>query len=165
MKTIAVYDFDGTLCKSAEPTQENKDLWEKVNGRPWPHKGNGWWSKDESLCIKTFNPQLIEWVKKDALDRIEDFDTYTVLLTGRIGKFSAVVKEILRLNGLPYFDAYYFNDSDSTLKFKLRVLNELSEMYPEAKTFEMWEDRVEHIPHFAEWGMEKYGTNFKMNIV
>lgn len=166
---ICVFDFDGTLCDSPLPSDEMKALWEKAHDRKWPHKGGGWWSKPESLCIKSFDLKLIEHVKQDALISINDTESYTVLLTGRISIFQKIVKEILRKNGLPYFDAYYFNGGNrkggGTEQYKLEVLEQLKEEFPSATKFEMWEDRVEHIPSFVEWGEKNYGKNFKMNII
>ncbi|SRR6266403_1378367 len=162
---LCIFDFDGTLISSPEPTEENKKLWETVHERKWPHKGNGWWTKEESLCLKTFDIKTIEHVKYDALDRINDVNAYTVLLTGRMPKFQKMIKEILRKNGIPYFNAYYFNDSHRTLDFKLKVIEQLKNEFPSVIEFEMWEDRVEHIPSFVEWGEINYGKNFKINII
>ncbi len=165
IKKIVVFDWDNTLCKSPENTTENREIWESVTGRKWPHKGNGWWSKDETLDYNVFDIRLNDDVKKAVLESIEDNETYTVLLTGRMPKFSSKIKEIARINGIPYMDAYYFNDSHDTLSFKLRIMEELKNMFPSASIFVMWEDRLEHIPHFEEWGNSNYSDNFIMNIV
>lgn len=165
IKKIDVYDFDGSLAISPENTQENRILWEKIKGRPWPHKGNGWWSKLESLDNDVFDIKLNSDVFQDALKSIKSLETYSVLLTGRIPRFSSIVKKICRNNGLPYFDAYFFNDMSDTLKFKLAKLEYLKNEFPFVKYFEIWEDRLEHIPFFEEWGYKNYGSNFKMNII
>lgn len=169
IKKINIFDFDGTLCNSPLPSDEAKAQWEKVHDRKWPHKGGGWWSKIESLCLDTFDLSLIEYVKQDALISINDPECYTVLLTGRIPIFQKTVKEILRKGGLPYLDAYYFNVGDrrggGTEHFKLGVMDRLKEEFPTAVEFEMWEDREEHIPLFVKWGEANYGKNFKMNII
>lgn len=165
IKKIEIFDFDGTLCQSPENTDENRKIWESVTGRKWPHKGQGWWSKEETLDHDVFDIKLNEPVSQAALEAIADPYVYTVLLTGRIPKFAKKIKEICRRNGLPYFDAYYFNDSHNTLDFKISKMNILKDEFPHVTLFTMWEDRVEHIPHFEEWGKLNYGSGFTMNIV
>jgi hypothetical protein len=165
IKKVCVFDWDSTLCISPDNTDENRRYWESVTGRKWPYKGNGWWSKEETLDYDVFDIKLNEPVFKAALEAISDPYTYSVLLTGRIPKFSKKIKEICRINGLPYMDAYYFNDSHNTLEFKISKMNLLKDQFPHVKIFTMWEDRVEHIPIFQKWGEENYGTGFEMNIV
>jgi hypothetical protein len=165
IKKISVYDFDKTLARTPENTIENRQLWEKHHGRPWPHRGNGWWAKDESLDINVFNVELNDEVKNAAILDINAFDVHAVLLTGRIGRFSSSVKEVCRRGGLPYFNDYYFNDSDNTLKFKLAKMEMLKTEFSKATVFEMWEDREAHIPHFIDWGKENYGDNFIIHII
>lgn len=165
IKKIAIYDFDKTLALTPENTPENRQMWEKHYGRPWPHRGNGWWAKDESLDLNVFNVPLNERVRDAAIFDICAMDTHAVLLTGRIAKFSSSVKEICRRGGLPYFNAYYFNDSDNTLTFKLNKMAQLKAEFPHATILEMWEDREAHIPHFIEWGKNNYGENFIINII
>ncbi len=165
IQKIVIFDFDGTLCASPENTQENRVIWESITGRAWPHKGQGWWSKDESLDHDVFDIKLNQPVLDAAMSAISDPSVYTVLLTGRIPKFSSKVKEICRRGGMPYLDAYFFNDSHNTLEFKLGKMAALKADFPHAKEMVMWEDRVEHISHFQEWGEKNYGSGFEMNIV
>lgn len=165
IKKICIFDFDSTLVDSPLPSDENKKLWEKKHGRDWPYKSGGWWSKYESLCMMAFDIKTIERVKVDALNMIKEPHVYTVVLTGRMPKFQKIVKEILRENGIPYFDAYFFNDSHRTIDFKLKTIEMLKNEFPTATEFEMWEDRIEHIPEFVKWGEENYGANFKLNII
>lgn len=165
IKKICIFDFDGTLCASPENTMENRALWEEKTGRKWPHKGQGWWSKDETLDPKVFDIKLHPPVLEEALKAIDDNTVYTVLLTGRMPKFSSKIKEICRLNGLGYFDAYFFNDSNNTLDFKLKKIHDLKEEFPHVKNMIMWEDREEHITHFNDWGALHYKEGFIMNVV
>lgn len=165
IKKIAVYDFDKTLAFTPENTPENRTMWEQFHGRKWPHKGSGWWSKEESMDLSVFDVKLNKIVQDSAMKAIEDLETHAVLLTGRIPKFSKHIKEICRRNGMSYFNDYFFNDSSNTLSFKLSKLDHLKNTFTFAKHFEMWEDRVEHIPHFQEWGEKNYGNNFKLYII
>lgn len=162
-KKIGIFDFDGSVCISPEKKPENLAKWSERNPtRPF---GGGWWGNVNSLCIETFNPQLVDHVKSDLLERIADPTCYTALLTGRIPRFSKVVKEILRKHGVPYMDAYYFNDQQSTLPFKLNKLEEIRLEFPTAEVFEMWEDREEHIPYFVEWGQQHFCSNFTLHHI
>jgi hypothetical protein len=163
--SINVYDFDSTLCASPENTQENRTIWESKTGKIWAYKGNGWWSKEESLDCDIFDIELHPPVSEDCIKSIDDVSVYTVLLTGRMPKFETHIKEICRRGGLGELDAYYFNDSHDTLKFKLSVLNRLKNEFPCVKEFVMWEDREEHITHFNEWGIDNFGNGFKMNVI
>jgi len=165
IKKIAVYDFDKTLARTPENTKESREMWEKYHGRPWPHRGNGWWAKTESLDPNVFNVELNSEVRDAAIKDINANDVHAVLLTGRIARFSASVKEICRKGGMPYFNDYHFNDSDNTLRFKLNMMDRLKEEFKNAQIFEMWEDREAHIPHFIEWGKNNYGENFIIHII
>ncbi len=162
---ICVFDWDSTLCISPENTVENRKHWESVTGQPWKYKGNGWWSKMETLDSNVFDIKLNPYVLDVAKQYSENPEVYTVLLTGRIPIFEGVIKEIMRKHDLNDMDAYHFNDSHNTLDFKLRKIEELANSFPHVSIFEMWEDRVEHIPHFIEWGEKRYGKNFIMNKV
>lgn len=162
IKKFCIFDFDGTLCLSPEPTPENKEKWATTTNLPL---GKGWWGNPNSLCIDVFDPKLIEHVKADALDRIADESCYVVLLTGRMPKFSKIVKEILRQGGIPYMDDYFFNGESDTLSYKLGVMRTLHEQFPHVKQMEMWEDRVEHIPSFNTLGEELFGDGFVMHQI
>ncbi len=165
IKTINIFDFDGTLCASPENTQENRLIWESVTNKKWPHKGQKWWYEIETLDYKVFDIKLHQSIADIATASMNDPSIYTVLLTGRVPKFSSYVKEICRLNGLGYFDAYYFNDVSNTPTFKLAKMEFLKNEFPHVKNMVMWEDRVEHIPIFQKWGEENYGEGFVMNVV
>jgi hypothetical protein len=165
IKRIVIFDWDGTLCISPENTDENRRIWESVTNRKWPYSGRGWWSKPETLDYEVFDIRLNDDVKRVAIESIADKETYTVILTGRMSLFSSKIKEIMRMNGIDDMDAYYFNDLHDTLQFKLKMLQSLKNEFPDVKIMEMWEDRVEHIPYFIEWGKGEYGDFFIMNIV
>ena len=165
IKKIVIYDFDNTLCISPENTDENRLIYEQKTGRSWPYKGQGWWSKDETLDHTIFDIKLNQPVKEALIKDISDVEVYTVLLTGRIPKFSSKIKEICRMEGVPYLDAYYFNDSHSTSTFKLSKLDFLKKEFPHVKNMVMWEDREEHIILFKKWGEDNYGSGFEINLV
>lgn len=168
---ISLVDFDQTLCPSPENTIENRQLWESATGREWKRNQKtgeylrGWWAKVESLDYNVFDIGLNEEVKEHVLERISCTETYSAILTGRIPLFSKIVKEIMRKNGVPYMDDYFFNDVSNTLDFKLAKMSELLEMMPNIETMELFEDREEHLPHFLEWGEENIPNGFKLHII
>ena len=168
---ISLFDFDQTLCPSPENTIENRILWENATGREWKRDGKtgeylrGWWSKIESLDHNVFDIGLNDEIKDHALDRIECLETYSAILTGRIPRFSKIVKEIMRTNGMPYMDDYFFNDISDTETFKVNKMEELIKTIPNVKTVELFEDRVEHFDSFLQWGEDNSHIDFKLYVV
>jgi len=98
MKRLAVYDFDGTLIDSPEPTEENKNLWKEKMGQEYPHKG--WWGKKESLNTDVFDikpfPNMLRKLQADMADP----DTTTIILTSRMDKLRPELENIMKLNGI-----------------------------------------------------------------
>lgn len=181
IKKLAIYDFDGTLCKSPENTDENKALWESKTGGQWAKNKDGsykmgWWGKAETLDPDVFDIELVDFVKEQAIKDIEDVDTYAVILTGRRSQCSANVKEILRRNGVPYFNKYLFNYRGATQQFKNEEVTKLFADFPNLEEYVLWEDRIAHIeeedahgnPAFRtigdEWAKNTGGI-FTLNIV
>jgi|SRR6478735_8476378 len=161
MKKIVVYDFDSTLFRTPEKNDENMKLWKEKMCTDW--KG-GWWGNKESLNLNIFDINPIDYVYESALKDIQDSNSYVILLTGRIMKLEKNVKEVCSKFGL-CFDRYYFNNTNDTLTFKLSVLQKLKDEFKDTENFVMWEDRVEHIPHFISWGKENYSDKFLLNHV
>ena len=168
---LSLFDFDQSLCPSPENTDDNKKLWEDATGREWKKNGKtgeylrGWWSKIESLDYNVFDISLNEQVKEQAIERIHCMDTYSAILTGRIPIFSKIIKEIMRKNGMPYMDDYFFNNMSDTESFKVAKMDELVEMLPNVKTVELFEDRVEHFDSFLKWGEEHKDIDFHLYVV
>lgn len=137
---IAVFDFDGTLFRSPE-----RPAW-------WPHQG--FWGR-----LETLSPPLVpeapgpEWYVRGviaaALEAQRTPDTLVALVTGRIPKFSDRVRAILSNEGISP-DEYHFATGASTLPFKVGVLNDLMDRFPQATSVDMWEDRAEHIQTFYD---------------
>jgi len=139
-KRIAIFDFDGTLFRSPE-----KPNW-------WPFQG--FWGRLETLSEPYVpeNPPA-DWyvadVVSEAIAASSDPQTYSCLLTGRIPKFQGRVRQILDNVGVQFKD-YYFASGNSTLPFKLGIIEKLVSQFPSAEIVEMWEDRSEHIGPFQE---------------
>ena len=135
---VAVFDFDGTLFGSPE-----KPVW-------WPWQG--FWGRPESLSPPYVpeNPGAEWWaspVVHAARQAMADPQTLTVMMTGRPPKLEARIRQMLDGMGLR-FDHYYFSRGDSTLPFKLAMLDQLIKLNWDARLVEMWEDRSEHIGAF-----------------
>lgn len=157
---IAVFDFDKTLFLTPD-REEALERYKQFTGIDWPHKG--WWSREESLDTSMFSIPVIESVLADYQAEATKDNTLLVLLTGRIQRLSTHVEKILDIYNIK-FDEYHYNNTHSTLDFKLSVLDDLLEYYPNATSIHCWEDRLEYMPHFLEWG-EKQKINFKLTEV
>jgi hypothetical protein len=160
IKTVEIFDFDGTLFRT--PTKEEGSIvWESKTGKPWIK--SGWWGLGETLDVNIFDIQPIEHVKDALLVSAADLNTHTSLVTGRHKGIQRSVMNVLKTNNLDIFDSYFFANG-KTLEFKLNVFNQLCKLL-NPTNFIIWEDRVEHIPHFKEWGENKFGDNFVLNEV
>jgi hypothetical protein len=149
--TLSVFDFDGTLIDSPMPDTGRVE-YEQKTGKPWPHQG--WWGRVESLDMDVFDIKPIPSVIADYRTEKSDPNTSVIMLTGRMQKLSHKVMAILKANGLE-FDGYYFNRGGSTDVEKIRTLNKVLDEQPSIKVVKMWDDRLEHIPIFEQWGKEK----------
>lgn len=162
---LAIFDFDGTLVDTPLP-DTGKDVYKEKTGKEWPHQG--WWGKYESLDLEVFEIPTIESVISDYERELADDTTAVIMLTGRMIKLSDHVKIILDTKGLK-FDEYHFNKGGRTELAKIQSMNGLLNKYPEVTNVEMWDDRLEHIPVFEQWGKEHIEdgrlTHFKINVV
>ncbi len=149
--TLSVFDFDGTLIDSPMP-DTGRSEYEQKTGKPWPYQG--WWGRAESLDMNVFDINPIPSVIADYRMEKSDPNTSVIMLTGRMQKLSDKVMAILKAIGLE-FDGYYFNRGGSTDVEKIRTLNKVLDEQPSIKVVKMWDDRLEHIPIFEQWGKEK----------
>lgn len=145
---IAVFDFDNTLIMTPTPERGHKEYKEKT-GQDWPHKG--WWGRPDSLDMDIFEMPPIQSVISAYRKEKATPNTLVIMLTGRIPKLSSEVKKILDANGLT-FDAYFYNNLGSTLEFKIGIMDELLQQYPNVKSVSMWDDRQTHVISFRTYG-------------
>tara|TARA_Y100000389_G_C17463096_1_gene523287 strand:- start:1109 stop:1603 length:495 start_codon:yes stop_codon:yes gene_type:complete len=159
---LSVFDFDGTLINTPEPTEKEKKVWEVVNDKEWPFIG--WWGRPESLDLDVWpmepKPEVLEAYKKE----MSDPNTMVVLLTGRLEKLRPQVQVILDKNNFD-FDAVLLNRGGNTLIDKIGQMNNLLKSNPSIKKLEMWDDREEHFPKFKSWGGGLDGIGFNINLV
>lgn len=137
---LHVYDFDGTLFRSPE-----KPNW-------WT---GGWWGNLNSLtepCVPE-HPSIEWWnesVVRAAKQSLANPDVRTILMTGRIPKFSLRLKELLKQVGL-HFDEMYLCTGGKTEEFKLKTLKAILAEESTIRGVALWEDRAPHLRMFADW--------------
>ncbi len=162
---ISVFDFDKTLVKTPE-LEEIKIIFKEKTGKDWPYVGC--WSKPESLDMNIFDIPIIKDTVIDYARELTNENTLMVLLTGRLRRLENEVKKVLTSHNL-VFDEYHFNRGGSTLEGKLNALTKLIENHPNVTEVEMWDDRLEHIPYFEQWGKMHCTSgdiqDFKINVI
>jgi hypothetical protein len=145
---LAFFDFDGTLIATPLP-DVGKGIYKNVTGNDWPHVG--WWGQPLSLDTDIFDIKPIPSVVSDYKKEKSDTNTIVVMLTGRMVKLSGEVKKILDQHNL-HFDEYHYNRGGSTEVSKIKTMETLLEKYKDVVEIQMWDDRLEHIPIFEDWG-------------
>jgi hypothetical protein len=164
IKRITIFDFDGTLISTPQP-HEAKIKYEQVTGSPCPH--SGFWSKKESLDVAMFDMPVIESVQEAYKKEREREDTLCVMMTGRIGKLSKLVEKILQEKGM-LFDEYQYKNGrfgPDTLDFKLGMMQEYLQRFPQLESMAIWEDRIEHAGPFKVWGESQENLIFEITTV
>lgn len=148
IRKLSIFDFDGTLISTPMPDM-GRIIYKQKTGNVWPYEG--WWGHASSLDMDIFDMQT----NKDVIDDYKiDRDNpanIIVMLTGRLVKLDKEVKAILDYNGL-VFDEYHYNNGGSTEVSKKRTMEALLEKYPEVEEIQLWDDRLEFVPIFEEWG-------------
>lgn len=145
---IAVFDFDGTLVNSPLPDEGRKE-YETITGQKWPHKG--WWGRAESLDTNIFDIKPIQSVLSAYKKEKSIPNTLVIMMTGRIQALSKQVESILSKYGFK-FDEYHYNNGGSTLNYKKDTLDDLVNRYPNVKSMILFDDRLEHVEPFKQWG-------------
>jgi hypothetical protein len=148
-RKISVFDFDSTLVDTPIGSPENKKMWADYHGKPWPYLG--WWGRDESLDTDVWPMNPIKEVYDAYKREIKNPETVVAMLTGRLQKQEVPVKKILDSIGYK-FDHYLFNTRGGTLQNKINHLNNLLSKYPDVRSVELWDDRLEHFEYFEAWG-------------
>ena len=158
VKTLRVFDFDGTLFNSPL-----KPDW-------WPHRG--WWGRPESLApplVPAFPNHADGWwntrvcgiAKWDPMSGPSDM---TILLTGRLrDRFSDRVNELLKQQSFDnFFDEIVLHPGDcSTQDFKLQhMLDLIDRSIREGSPFKkvkIWDDKTKHLKYFYTEIRARYG--------
>lgn len=148
---ISIFDFDGTLMATPEPETGMK-IYKEKTGKDWPFQG--WWGRNESLDMDIFDIKPIPSVIVDYNKETVKPNTRVIMMTGRIPKNAEFVEKILNKYNIT-FDEYIYKKASDTLSFKINKLEEMLRCYSNLKEISMWEDRIEHVKAFTEWGFNK----------
>ncbi len=151
IKTVYVFDFDGTLFFSPIP-DDGKAIYEQKTGNVWPYVG--WWGKAETLDLDLFHVPINPWVKDKYDEVLEDKDSIRIVATGRMEKVFNMrknVENIIQSYGLS-FDDIYLNTMGDTLKFKIELFTDLIKR-TKCERFVMYDDRHEHLVEFEKWAV------------
>ena len=139
---LFIYDFDGTLFSTPEPKQ-GKELYEKITGKKWEHKG--WLSWPESLLPplkSTPGPALTEYRQN-----LGKAGSQTMVLTARIKRTEEAVRMVLENNHI-YPDKLILKpDSmdESSPDFKVRIIKNLLEQFPDVTLVKFWDDSARNL--------------------
>lgn len=156
MAKLNCFDFDGTLFRTPG-REEGAKRYLEAKGEPWPFEG--WWGRPESLWQPVLPYPypanfMIEQVH-EAYRHAKEAGERVILMTGRPYKIGDTVTKILHDHGLE-FDRVYLRGqikASDTFGFKKAALFlELEAV--EYEEIEIWEDRMEHVSLFIEFGKE-----------
>ena len=147
VRSIALFDFDGTLVSTAGP-QEGKALLKSLR-LPWPHKA--WWSEAASLqppLPLSPGPAMAAYAAACAAAASDK--TLLVLLSGRRASLAPAVRSALARCGAPHAPHVELYPSEGgvedTLTFKIRSVAELLAAHGGALAeVIVYEDREEHV--------------------
>ena len=153
-KVINIFDFDGTIFNSPNPSRtlwDNK-MFGKLMSSP-KQGGYGWYQntrtlEDKYIANSTFNEDVLDAIRLSN----EDSDAVTVLLTGRTTDYSDMIQAIVMREGLE-FDEYGFKPTGekvTTFNFKTDFINDLIDKYDGIEV-NLWDDRIKHVNRFREW--------------
>jgi hypothetical protein len=141
IKKLVVFDFDKTLFRSPD--------------KPEGFKGN-WWASKESLAEPHVpkDPDRSYWFKDTiaaAEDAFESPKTYSVMMTGRMGKnFEDRINELLDQNGIQFHEIHMNDSGGDTEDFKLGIMKKILKRYPSIISVEIWDDKAEHLSFFKK---------------
>lgn len=160
MNTFEIFDFDGTLFRSPSKPEEWKGGWwgNPVSLNP-PHVPEQPFGEFNALGHQFWNMDLL-----DRLRALERSGSRPVVVTGRLRKrFTERLSELFvdaRMESLVEDGRMHLSYGGATINFKLNTFSKLIESRLEALpageelVVRIWEDRVEHIPHFQSLLLE-----------
>jgi len=151
---INVFDFDGTIFNSPNPSKKlwDKKTYGKLMSSP-KQGGHGWYQNtltlnDKYIVNSIFNDDVLSDIRKS----MDDDTCITVLLTGRTTAYSDIIQAIVMREGLE-FDEYGFKplgERETTFGFKIDFIKTLIDKYG-ANVVNIWDDRIKHVIRFREW--------------
>ena len=155
LRTLDIFDFDGTLFDSPGP--------------PPGYQDKRWWDSTESLlppCVPQKPPgSMFLSPAKAAFKRsMSAPDRHTVVITGRNEPHRRRLVEILQAGGLQPAELF-LNPGTQTAPYKVRVLRYLTKMMrPTLRNVEVWEDNAENL-RALERTAHKLGIGFEGHLL
>lgn len=157
MRTLEIFDFDGTMFANPTPTRE---LW---TSKEYGVLNEAWYRAPESLNTP-YVPALPdgEWWNQEMVDRAlevaADPDRVGVLMTGRrrVFFFDRVI-ELCVNRGLGYdvFSEFLLKpEGHTTFDFKFGEVRRMLESYGVDRIV-MWDDRRKHVERFNKFFHEQ----------
>eukprot|EP00164_Ancoracysta_twista_P004522 GFYU01006102.1.p1 GENE.GFYU01006102.1~~GFYU01006102.1.p1 ORF type:complete len:1730 (-),score=510.95 GFYU01006102.1:75-5264(-) len=150
VKTVHIFDFDGTLFNTPGPHEGPKE-YTKLTGKKLPSTKVPFMLLPESLMP----PMKI--TAGPALDDFRDHNgrasTVTIMMTGRSEVVMNEVKSVLHSAGLSP-DRYVFRPHNNRKKapvYKTEALVQLLAEYPEATLIKIWEDSRDNVNAFRSF--------------
>jgi hypothetical protein len=156
MKELHLYDWDGTLFRSPEPTAD------------WAADKEMWWRDLGSLsppCVPKapgaawFNGPVLGAAKKS----IARSDVLAVMSTGRRTHFTKRLKELMAAGGLR-FNVVAPKTDGRTEAFKTALLHKLLDKYPTIEKVVIYDDRAPHLAGFKR-ALEARGLTVETNHI
>jgi hypothetical protein len=141
-KTLNVFDFDKTLFWTID-REEGAKRWEKVNGKPYTHKG--WFGRSESLDPK-LNQEINKTMKKIYNTLRSDPDGLCILNSNRYIGLEKTIKSFLRHHGFR-MDAVLLKTGREN---KGTNLQEFWNNYPEITVINCFDDKEASLNHYRK---------------
>ena len=166
-KHLHIFDMDGTLARTPEPTKENRDLYRYHSRSRTNPRGTkpGDWLGDHKTLRHPFETHPIEHTLKNYHAAKQDPDSRVVVMTGRVHKPDMADAVSLTLHKLGVRghkhgeDLFLKPPRDKekekqkvvkTAEWKGHMLRKFHQEHPHLKHVTMWDDREEHLDHFRD---------------
>lgn len=157
--TLKIYDFDETLFRV--PSYASKKMIENDSlqfGHPYHFYDHG-----KSLCLNTYNIQLVEPVFRAWESGNVDSSCYQVMITHRVREVEDEVMRVIEEFGLRFDDTHFLGRASS----KANVARQLIATFPNIQEVHVFEDSIHQLAVYQEIekDMGQLGPEFKFYIV
>lgn len=139
-KELHLYDWDGTLFRSPEPTPGwgDREMWWRELGSLSPP------CVPKAPDASWYNGALVAKAKKS----IGDAEVLAVMATGRRTHFGKRLTELIAAGGMRGFDVVAPKPGGRTEAFKTALLLKLLDKHPTIEKVVIYDDRAPHLAGF-----------------